>query len=86
MLKLMNGRDLQGLVKAHWGRLAESLKSSEKPEERVASIYLTMLGRPPTAEEGRRAMEYVARKRGEATAYEDVYWSLLNCAEFFFNH
>lgn len=86
MLKLMNGRDLQGLVKAHWGRLAESLKESDQPRDRIGALYVTMLGRPPKPDELARASEHVARKRGDAAAYEDLYWALLNSAEFFFNH
>src|SRR6185295_2562026 len=42
-LKLMNSNDLQGLVKAEWGRLADILKKQTAPEERLAEIFLTLL-------------------------------------------
>ena len=84
-LKLMNGKDLQGLVKAGWGRLAEVLKSQKDPAARVELLYLTLLSRPPDAAEKARALEHIDRRR-EAAAFEDLFWVLLNSTEFFFNH
>lgn len=85
-LKLMNGNDLQNLVKAEWGRLAEILKKESTPEGRVDEIFLTLLSRPPDALEKARHLEYVARKKGDKKAYEDLYWVLLNSTELIFNH
>ena len=85
-LKLMNSHDLQGLMKAGWGRLAEIMKTAGTPEERIDLIYLTLLSRPPAPAEIARGQEYLKRKRGENTAYEDLYWTVLNSTEFFFNH
>ena len=84
-LKLMNGKDLQGLVKAGWGRLAEVLKAQKSPAARVDLLYLTLLSRPPDAGEKARALEHVA-KRQDAAAYEDLFWVLMNSTEYFFNH
>jgi hypothetical protein len=84
-LKLMNGKDLQGLVKAGWGRLAEVLKAEKDPAGRVDLLYLTLLSRPPDAAERKRALEHIDRRR-EAAAYEDLFWVLLNSSEYFFNH
>jgi hypothetical protein len=84
-LKLMNGKDLQGLVKAGWGRLAEVLKAQKSPEGRVELLYLTLLSRPPDSEERSRALAHVER-RNDSAAYEDLFWVLLNSTEFFFNH
>ena len=84
-LKLMNGKDLQGLVKAGWGRLAEVLKAHKDPAARVEMLYLTLLSRPPDAAEKARALDHV-HKRNDAAAYEDLFWVLLNSTEFFFNH
>jgi hypothetical protein len=84
-LKLMNGKDLQGLVNAGWGRLAEALKAEKTAEGRVERIYLTLLSRPPDIGERARAVAHVQGKR-DAVAYEDLFWVLLNSTEFFFNH
>ena len=85
-LKLMNSNDLQGLVKAEWGRLADLLKREESPEKRLEEIFLTIVSRPPTADERERYLAYLEKKRNVKTAYEDVYWVLLNSTEMIFNH
>ncbi len=85
-LKLMNGNDLQNLIKAEWGRLADILKKQTTPEGRIEEIFLTLLSRPPDALEKARYAEYVARKKGDKKAYEDLYWVLLNSTELIFNH
>ncbi len=85
-LKLMNSGDLQGLVKAEWGRLAEILKREETPEGRLTEIFYTLLSRPPDAQERQRYLAYIQRKKGDKKAFEDVYWVLLNSSEMFFNH
>jgi hypothetical protein len=84
-LKLMNGHDLQGLMKAGWGRLAEVLKSEKDPAGRVDLLYLTLLSRPPDGAERARALEHLKRRR-EPAAFEDLFWVLVNSTEFFFNH
>lgn len=85
-LKLMNSNDLQGLVKAEWGRLADILKKEATPEGRLDEIFLTILSRPPTAAEKERYVAYIQRKKGAKNAYEDIYWVLINSTELIFNH
>jgi len=85
-LKLMNSNDLQGLVKADFGRLGDILKREKTPEGRLVEIFYTLVSRPPTAPERERYLEYVQKKKGDKKAYEDVYWVLLNSTELFFNH
>ena len=56
--------------------------------ERTEALFLLTLSRPPTAGERARATEYVelagSGRRDERLA--DVFWALLNTAEFRFNH
>jgi hypothetical protein len=85
-LKLMNSNDLQGLVKAEWGRLADILKKESSPEGRLEEIFLTILSRPPNAAEKERYLAYLQRKNGVKNAYEDIYWVLINSTELIFNH
>ncbi|HYE97294.1 MAG TPA: DUF1549 domain-containing protein, partial [Planctomycetota bacterium] len=85
-LKLMNGGDLQNLVKAEWGLLAKILKKESTPEGRLVEIFLTLLSRPPDAAEQERYLAYIKRKGNTAAAYEDIYWVLLNSTEMIFNH
>lgn len=58
------------------------------PGERVEALYLAALGRAPSANESKRAVEYVkAAGSGEQKSrYADVLWALLNGVEFRTNH
>jgi hypothetical protein len=85
-LKLMNSNDLQGLVRAEWGRLADILKKEASAEGRLDEIFLTILSRPPNDAEKERYLAYLERKKGTKNAYEDIYWVLINSSELIFNH
>lgn len=85
-LKLMNSHDLQGRVRAEAGPLAEILQRESTEEGRLVEIFLTLLSRPPDGRERERYLAYLRRKGGRPQAYEDIYWTLLNSTELFFNH
>lgn len=56
--------------------------------DRVQFIYLTVLSRKPTGQEQTFFQRYLERSlyRSKDLAYEDLYWVLLNSAEFAHNH
>lgn len=56
--------------------------------DRVQFIYLTVLSRKPTSKEQTYFQRYLDRSlyRDKDLAYEDLYWVLLNSAEFSLNH
>lgn len=56
--------------------------------DRVEFIYLTVLSRKPTSKEQTYFQRYLERSlyRDKDLAYEDLYWVLLNSAEFSLNH
>ena len=58
------------------------------PIERMEYIYLTVLSRLPTSKEKTYFQRYLERSlyRNKDLAYEDLYWVLLNSAEFSLNH
>jgi hypothetical protein len=58
------------------------------PIERMEYIYLNILSRLPTAKEKTYFRRYLERSlyRNKDLAYEDLYWVLLNSAEFSLNH
>ena len=58
------------------------------PIERMEYIYLNVLSRMPTAKEKTYFRRYLERSlyRNKDFAYEDLYWVLLNSAEFSLNH
>ena len=58
------------------------------PMERMEYIYLNVLSRLPTSKEKTYFQRYLERSlyRNKNLAYEDLYWVLLNSAEFSLNH
>ncbi len=58
------------------------------PMERMEYIYLNVLSRLPTSKEKTYFRRYLERSlyRDKDLAYEDLYWVLLNSAEFSLNH
>lgn len=64
------------------------LQKWRETPERVEHIYLTVLSRKPTAKEHTFFKRYLDRSnyREKRLAYEDLYWVLLNSAEFSLNH
>ena len=59
-----------------------------EPMERMEYIYLNVLSRLPTAKEKTYFRRYLERNlySDKDFAYEDLYWVLLNSAEFSLNH
>ena len=64
------------------------LEKWREPVDRVEYLYLNILSRLPTAQEKTYFQRYLERSlyRNKALAYEDLYWVLLNSAEFSLNH
>lgn len=57
--------------------------------ERIETLYLATVSRPPRAEELSRLVKYVESggpKNDQAQALGDVFWVLLNSSEFLLNH
>ena len=64
------------------------LEKWREPSDRLEYIYLNVLSRLPTAKEKTYFQRYMERSlyRNKDFAYEDLYWVLLNSAEFSLNH
>lgn len=86
-LHMMNSTTLQEKLSTKGGWANELAQSTLKPAEIVEQLYLTCYSRLPTAEEAAIAGKVVdVGVANRQTAIEDVLWSLLNSAEFVFNH
>lgn len=89
-LFLMNGRMLQGALSALPGTtLARVLDAERTDAGRVRGLYLAAFGREPDAEERRQALGFVRRAsagKDERAGWQDLFWVLLNSAEFMSNH
>jgi hypothetical protein len=66
--------------------IVEKLSSSgvSRPEA-IATLYLTVLSRRPTAEEVELMSGYLSRRNGDREGYRGVLWILLNSSEFTLN-
>jgi hypothetical protein len=84
-LFLMNGRVAQGAVSSRGGTTVSSAVAEKSEAEGVRRLYLAAYGREPDASETNRALAVVRRGDGQE-GWEDLFWALLNSAEFMTNH
>lgn len=77
-LKLMNNEKVANYYSVAWGTLKHVLAKKVRAADRVEELFLTVLGRPPSKEE--RA-HFTAK---DDTGFEDIFWALVNSAEFLF--
>jgi hypothetical protein len=77
-LKLMNNGKLQNYFFTGWGLLKRVLAKKTRAADRVEELFLSVLGRPPSKEE----RELFTAK--DDASYEDIFWALVNSAEFIF--
>jgi WD40 repeat protein len=86
-LHLMNSKALQAKLSNKTGRAFRLAASTRSPDEIVTELYFATLSRPPSSEEQTLATAaFNAKDANRQTATEDVFWALLNSAEFVFNH
>ncbi len=86
-LHLMNSTRLQTMLTDSKGRVSRLAKSTLTPTQILEELYLACYSRLPTSEElaiAGKALDVDSANR--QSAIEDVLWSLLNSAEFVFNH
>lgn len=79
-LKLMNVSD-GGPVLAKLLGLA-----GDSREKAIENLYLAALSRRPTATEAKTMLDHVNQAPNATTGYCEIYWALLNSAEFLLNH
>ena len=89
-LMMINGNMVNDSAshEARGGFVNYVLEKWRGPIERMEYIYLNVLSRMPTAKEKTYFQRYLERSlyRNKDLAYEDLYWVLLNSAEFSLNH
>src|SRR5262249_15172374 len=97
-LALMNGRYVAGATSLTQSQSRTLAALTDFPlmstPERVEVLYLATLSRRPRPAELDRMVKYIEeagkeaqdKDRASARALADVFWVLLNCAEFKVNH
>jgi hypothetical protein len=86
-LSLMNGRLLAAALKTDGENTLSAVANSPFLDTagKVETLFLAALGRLPRAEEKERFVKYVTNG-DHNSALGDVFWALLNSAEFSHNH
>jgi hypothetical protein len=86
-LFLMNGELMSRLIEADGRRapLQAVLEGAKDDAARVTLLYLRAFGREPSAQERSAALSF-AQRGGGTQGWEDLFWALLNSAEFMTNH
>ena len=83
VLFLMNDPNADRGIRAA-GRAIAARKTTD--EERIDTIFLTLLSRPAEAAEKRSFAAYLAGAANREEAYEDLFWAVINTTEFIYNH
>jgi hypothetical protein len=77
-LKLMNNQKVAHYYSSAWGTLRKILQKKVRAADRLDELFLTVIGRLPSNDE----RELFAPK--DDAGFEDVFWALVNSAEFVF--
>ena len=86
-LYLNNSEHVRHLIQRRKGNLADSvLASTESWEARVDRMFLAVLNRHPKPEEQKRFVAHLTSDPKTEPLVEEAIWTLLNTAEFRFNH
>ena len=82
-----NAQQIRILCQQRKGNLADTLITSKAPwEEKVDRLFLSVLSRPPRAEERERFVKHLASDSKITPALvEEAIWVLVSCSEFRFN-
>lgn len=83
----LNNGELGRLMVAEPGGLVHALSTSQEPwEARVDRLFLSVLSRPPTADERQAFVAHLSPEDQRSERLQEAMWVLLTCSEFRFNH
>ena len=83
---LLNDTDINTKIASDKGQLAGLLKDFSDDGALIEELFLSTLSRYPTAEEKKRALDFVGQASNRAAVMHDMMWSLINVREFIFVH
>jgi len=84
-LMLMNNPQIQMKMRYNLDNtLGKILKTHSSDKDAVQALYLRVLARTPTPREEKINLDYIQKHPSNArtVAYEDIFWVLINSAEF----
>jgi hypothetical protein len=85
----MNGQLVKNGTSGEQGSYLGSVlanPSFKKEPDRIRALYLAALGRIPSNSEMKNMQGLMSRYPDKLSAYQDLYWALLNSNEFIVNH
>jgi Protein of unknown function (DUF1549)/Protein of unknown function (DUF1553) len=87
-LAMMNGEFVAGATSLSKSRTLAALLDAPFMDTagRVEALYVATLSRQPRPNELKRMLQFIDQAGGEPEALADVFWVLLNSAEFKLNH
>lgn len=87
-LFMNNADNVRRMLAPAKGSLADTLsRMKAPPEEKVERLFLSVLSRPPSAQERARFVQHLMSDTKMAAALlDEALWALVSCAEFRFNH
>ena len=83
-LNLINGTTISDAVNDSTSRMAKLVETEKDGARIVEEIYLSVLNRPPTADEV-AAVKFAEEKPKRLEVAQDLTWALLNSPSFLFN-
>lgn len=86
VLHLLNGEYVSKKIADKSGRVAKLLKDEPDDAKAVEHLFLTALGRKPSAKEHVDAAKIIEQAKDRKEGLEDLCWALINSREFIFNH
>ncbi|WP_298867859.1 DUF1549 domain-containing protein [uncultured Gimesia sp.] len=86
-LMMMNGDLTKNAISADKGSYLNQLLSEKSSDQvKIRKMFLSTLNRYPDRREIKGAQSLVGSSKNKLSAYQDLYWALLNSNEFIFNH
>jgi hypothetical protein len=87
-LTLMNGKVMTAVTTIRGSETLQAVVDAPFMDvpAKIEALFLATLSRKPTAKEAARLKSYVEKGNGQGEALADVFWALLNSAEFVLNH
>lgn len=85
-LHMLNSQEVQDKIARAGGRADELAKAKRTDEEKIEDVFLSAIGKKPTAAQLSMAKAHLAKhEKDKKQAYENIVWALLNTKAFLFN-
>ena len=85
-LALLNSGEVQNKLASNEGTVTQLVKAGKSNSPILDSLFLASLARFPKPTERRAFEAQLATAKNREEALQDLLWTLLNSAEFLFNH